>query len=352
MKKLKVISLFDGMSCGRIALDRVGIPVDSYHASEIEKYPIKVSEFNYPDIVHIGDVCDVDPDDYGDFDLIIGGSPCQSLSVAGTKGGIKTNDGKIVDSLEKYMFMKEMGYTYNKKTSKYFTTSSLFWEFVRIYRGIKVHNPDVKFLLENVVNDKWEPLITRELGVNAIHINSSMVSAQNRDRHYWTNITVEPLKYNGYNLGEIIPGAVSGAGSRGVPQKDWVYSPENPKKHKAKLTVRKDGLANCLTASGGKACRRYQDIDGDIQDITVSNAEQLQTVPVGYTRVPGVSDAQRFKMLGNGWTVDVISHIFKNLKQDTNPFSRVVEMAKETPNDFELGGKVRRFVNETSTVKN
>jgi len=316
MKKRKVISLFDGMSCGRIAMDVSGLPVDVYHASEVDKWAMMVSSYNYPDSKLIGDVCNIDPDDYHDFDLVIGGSPCQSLSVAGKVKGITTNDGQIVDSLEKYMFLKEMGYGYDKKSSTYFTTSSLFWEFVRIYRGIQKHNPDVKFLLENVVNNRWAELITNELGVEPVLINSSMVSAQNRERHYWTNIDYTPLKYNGYNIGEIIPGSVSGAGSRGVPQKNWVKTPENPFKHKQKTTIRKDGLANCLTASGGKITRKYLHTDGDIKVIDIKQAEQLQTVPVGYTDVPGVSEHQRFRMLGNGWTVDVIAHFFECLKTE------------------------------------
>ena len=356
MRKLKVISLFDGMSCGRIALDKAGIPVDSYHASEIDKWATRVSSYNYHEIEHIGDVCKVEVENYDDYDLIIGGSPCQSLSIAGKKGGIRTNDGQIIDSLEKYMFLKEMGYGYDKTSSKYFTSSSLFWEFVRVYRGIKKSNPNVKFLLENVVNNEWESLISKELGVKPILINSSMVSAQNRERHYWTNIEMKPLEYNGYNLGEIIPGAVAGAGLRGVPQKDWVETPENPFKHKQKLTVRKDGLANCLTAGGGKLTRKYEDINGNIIDITVEQAEQLQTVPISYTNVPGVSESQRFKMLGNGWTVDVIKHFFECLKDElklksNEPFavlSRLVELHQATPNDFEFGGRAREIIRDYS----
>lgn len=319
MKRLKVLSLFDGMSCGRIALHRAGIPVDKYFASEVDKPAMRVSSINYPEIHHIGDVCHVDPNDFRNIDLIIGGSPCQSISIAGKKKGIRSNDGFPVDFLEKYMAMKEMGYNYDQKNPRSFTMSSLFWEYVRIYRGIKKHNPKVKFLLENVVNKQWAELITIELEVEPIMVNSSMVSAQNRERHYWTNIQHPPFVYNGYNLGEIIPGAVSGAGFRGVPQKNWVKSEDNPYKHVQRLTVRKDGLANCLTASGGKLCRKYQDINGNIFDISIEEAERLQTVPVGYTDVPGVSESQRFKMLGNGWTVDVIAHFFKGLKSDLQP---------------------------------
>jgi site-specific DNA-cytosine methylase len=279
---------------------------------------MRVSSINYPEIHHIGDVCLVDPNDFRDIDLIIGGSPCQSISIAGKKKGIRSNDGYPVDFLEKYMAMKEMGYNYDQKNPRSFTTSSLFWEYIRILRGIQKHNPNVKFLLENVVNKQWAELITNELGVEPIMINSSMVSAQNRERHYWTNINVDPIQYNGYTLGEIVPGAVAGAGFRGVPQKNWTYSPENPHKHVQKLTVRDDGLANCLTASPG-ATRLYYHVDHQLIKLTVEDAERLQTVPVGYTDVHGVSESQRFKMLGNGWTVDVIAHFFKGLKKELSP---------------------------------
>ena len=317
MKKLKVISLFDGMSNGRIALERSGIPVDRYYASEIDKWAMMVSGHNYPMITQLGNICDLDPADFADFDLVIGGSPCQSLSVAGNGKGITTNDGMVIDSLGKYLFLKEvMGYTYDDNSSKYFTESSLFWEYIRIYRGIKKYNPDVKFLLENVVNRFWEPLISKELGVNPHRINSSTVVAQNRDRYYWTNIETTEIRkrHYGLTLDSIIPGAVSGAGSRGVPQKDWVYSPENQYLHKQHTTVRKDGLANCLTASAGNTTRQYQNTNGDLKIISIEEAEQLQTVPVGYTDVSGVSEYQRFRMLGNGWTVDVIAHFFNCLK--------------------------------------
>ena len=319
MRKLKVISLFDGMSCGRIALDVSGIPVDRYHASEIEPKPIMVSEHNYPMITQVGNVCDLDPADFKDFDLLIGGSPCQSMSVAGKGHGITTTDGMVVDTLGKYLFLKEvMGYNYEEGSLKRFNASALFWEYVRIYRGIQKYNPDVKFLLENVVNKFWAPLISKELGVNPHHINSSVVVAQNRDRHYWTNIEYTPIRrrHYGLTLDSIIPNAVSGAGSRGVPQKNWVKTPDNPVLHKPNFTVRKDGLANCLTASAGSTCRKYQDKNGDIQVINVQQAEQLQTVPVGYTDVPGVSDFQKFKMLGNGWTVEVIAHFFSCLRKE------------------------------------
>ena len=323
MEEKHVMSLFDGMGCGAEALTRAIIPVGSYTAAEIDKHAMKVAKHNHTYIDHIGDICNIDPADYKHIDIIIGGSPCQSISAAGKLRGITTNDGQVVDSLGKYLLLKELGYTYDKRSLKYFNSSCLFWEYVRIYRGIKKHNPNVKFLLENVVNKFWGLLITNELGVNPIRINSSVVIPQNRDRYYWTNIKYTPIKNRNLILDEIIQGAVCGAGTRGVPQKNWKYSKKNPFLHVQKTTLRKDNFANCLTAGGGKLTRKYADIYGEIQIINIDQAEMLQTLPVGYTDVPGVSEHQRFKMLGNGWTVDVISHFFKCWKMLLNRLSQL-----------------------------
>ena len=316
MKSLNVLSLCDGMSCGRLALDDAGIPVKYYAASEIDKPAMKVSKHNYVDIDHVGDVCNLRATNFRNIDLIIGGSPCQSISTAGNLHGITTSDGKVVSSLNQYLWLKTYGYGYDTTKEYHFTASCLFWEYVRIYRGIKSYNPDVKFLLENVYNKFWGHLITQELGVDPIRINSSSVIPQNRDRYYWTNINYIPIRkrHYGLTLDSIIPDAVAGAGSRGKPQKNWTYSPENPYLHVQKTTVRKDHLANCLTASGGSICRKYLSTDGDIKVINIEQAEQLQTVPMGYTDVPGVSLHQRFRMLGNGWTVAVIAYFFTCLK--------------------------------------
>jgi len=327
MRELKVLSFFDGMACGAESLDRARVPISSYHAAEIDKPAMAVAKWNFPHINHIGDVCDIDPNDYLDTDLMIGGSPCQSFSVAGNKTGLTTNDGQLVDSLGKYLLLKSMGYGYDKSSLTYFNSSCIFWEFVRVYRAIKAVNPNVKFLLENVVNTKWEEFISKEMGVKPIRINSSEVAPHNRDRYYWTDIMFIPMRkrHDGLTLDSIIPDAVSGAGSRGVAQKNWVYSPENPFKYKQKLTVRKDGLANCLTASAAATCRKYLSKTGEIKTINIEQAEQLQTVPAGFTAAPGVSEYQRFKMLGNGWTIDVIAHFFRCLKYEIETKEEVLD---------------------------
>lgn len=326
MKSQNILSLFDGMSNGRLGLDEAGIPINYYGASEIDKHAMAVSNHNFFDIDQVGDICELDPKDYKHIDILMGGSPCQSISGAGKLLGITTSDGIVVSSLEQYMWLKSMGYGYNKNDTFRFTASCLFWEYVRIYRGIREYNPDVKFLLENVYNKFWGYLITKEMGVDPIRINSSDFIPQNRDRYYWTNINYIPIRKRNYGLTLdcIIPDAVAGAGSRGKPQKNWTYSPENPYLHKQKTTVRKDGLANCLTASGGSICRKYLSTDGNIKVIDIEQAEMLQTVPIGYTNAPGVSEHQRFRMLGNGWTVSVIAYFFRCLKLETERKERVL----------------------------
>jgi len=340
MKAIKVLSFYDGMAGGYEALLRAGIPIETYSAAEIDPWAIKVAMYNHPDIKNIWDVCDVDPMDHIDTNIMFGGSPCQGFSIAGKKTGLTTNRGHLVDSLEFYNQLKKDGYDYDKSSSKYFNTSCLIWEQIRVYRGIKDHNPNLKFFFENVVSKKWAKFISKELGCEPIRINSSVVSAQNRDRYYWTDIEYTPIPVSVIPLNDVIFDAFAGAGTRGVKQKDWVYSKDNPFKHLAHATVRTDGLANCLTASGGRICRKYlpnsinvnefhklyskaktkeqkkKVTDKYFKDISITQAEQLQTVTPGYTNVPGVSEAQRFKMLGNGWTIDVITHFFRCYKKE------------------------------------
>jgi DNA-cytosine methyltransferase len=161
---MKVLSLFDGMSCGMIALDRLGIKVDKYYASEIDKYAIQVSQNNYPEIIQIGDVCDIKAEDYQDIDLILAGSPCQGFSFAG----------------------KQLAFDDPR--------SALFFEFIRLLKEIKPKY----FLLENVnMKKEFLDVISEQVsacypelpfGIERIKINSALVSAQNRVRWYWTNI--------------------------------------------------------------------------------------------------------------------------------------------------------------------
>jgi len=264
---MNVLSLFDGISCGRLALEKLNIPVANYYASEIDKNAIKISKRNFPDIKHINNVINITPDDYTNIHLLIGGSPCQSFSIAGDGSGF---NGK----------------------------SGLFWEFVRILKAVKPKY----FLLENVkMKKEWLDIISNELGVQPIIINSGLVSAQNRIRCYWTNIPNNQLPIDkGIKLSDIIPNA-KGAAKRNQVTKDGV---------KPFLNIRKDDKSNCIVSSYAKKLNGCV-INNEFRALTPEECEQLQTLPVGYTE--GVSESQRYKMIGNCWTVDIITHLFQNL---------------------------------------
>lgn len=179
---INVLSLFDGMSCGQQALERAGIAVDNYFASEIDKYAIQVTMANYPNTKQLGSVVNVNGYDLPKIDLLIGGSPCQSFSFAGKRKGMSTKCETEILTLQHYLELKADGYEFEGQ-------SYLFWEFMRLLNECKPKY----FLLENVeMGEKWEKVLSKAIGVNGIHINSSLVSAQNRKRIYWTNIGMKP----------------------------------------------------------------------------------------------------------------------------------------------------------------
>lgn len=180
--KLNILSLFDGMSCGQQALERAGIKVDNYFASEIDKYAMQVTMANYPDTKQLGSVVNVNGSNLPKIDLLIGGSPCQSFSFAGKRKGMATKCETEILTLDHYLELKADGYEFEGQ-------SYLFWEFMRLLNECKPKY----FLLENVeMGEKWEKVLSKAIGVNGIHINSSLVSAQNRKRIYWTNIGMQP----------------------------------------------------------------------------------------------------------------------------------------------------------------
>lgn len=179
---MNVLSLFDGMSCGQIALKELNIFIDTYYASEIDRFAIAQTQLNFPNTIQIGDVKKVNVLDLQPIDLLIRGSPCTNLSFAGTRKGLCTKENIEIVSLEQYLELKEQGFEFEGQ-------SYLFWEYMRILTEIREYNPNVLFLLENVeMGKKWETVFNKAIGIQGIHINSSLVSAQSRKRIYWTNI--------------------------------------------------------------------------------------------------------------------------------------------------------------------
>jgi len=278
---MNVLSLFDGMSCGQIALNRAGIKYDKYFASEIDKYAIQVTQHNYPETIQIGDILEVKGSDLPKIDIMFGGSPCQGFSFAGKR--LNFEDPR----------------------------SKLFFEFVRLKEEL---NPKY-FLLENVkMKKEHEQVITEHMGVEPIRINSNLVSAQNRERLYWTNIPgIEQPEDKGILVKDIID--YTGE-HKTLPPKTIQAQLYYAKNYKA--TGKAPTLTRELAHGWGKNITpkcylEIKTVTGEDRLFSPLECERLQTVPDNYSSM--VSNTQRFNMLGNGWTVDVITHIFKNIKQ-------------------------------------
>ena len=182
-----VFSAFDGMSCGQIAFKELGIKVDKYYASEVDKYAIMQTQHNFPNTIQLGSIVDVDVSKLDPIDILIGGSPCQSFSFAGKRNGMTTVENEEIYTLDRYLELKSEGFQFEGQ-------SYLFWEYMRILTDIRKYNPNVKFLLENVeMGNKWERVLSEAIGVFGVHINSALLSAQNRKRIYWTNFRVKEV---------------------------------------------------------------------------------------------------------------------------------------------------------------
>lgn len=176
-----VLSLFDGHSGCQIALKELGIIPKKYFASEIDKHAIKATMQNFPNTIQLGSVVDIDVSKLPKIDLLSGGSPCQSFSFAGKRKGMSTVCEIEILTLEHYLQLKSEGYEFEGQ-------SYLFWEYMRVLTELKKVNPDILFLLENVeMGKKWEGVLSKAIGINGLHINSALVSAQNRERIYWLN---------------------------------------------------------------------------------------------------------------------------------------------------------------------
>lgn len=384
---MKVLSLFDGTSCGKVALERAGIEVDQYYASEIDEGAIAISKERHPDIIHLGSVTDWKNwgIDFSEIDLLIGGSPCVGFSIAGKQLNFKDPQSK------------------------------LFFEYVDILNEIKKANPNVKFLLENVkMKKEYENVITGYLGVEPIAIDSALVSAQRRKRLYWTNIegVLQP-EDKGIMLKDIVHENVDldtamseswckwfsermdklleksfvainpekaitmtarqYANWQGnfvfealqkyvIPYDDALHILDNVSKSGRLMYFNSGGQGDRVYSAGGKGVtlcgegggrgakmgcylignvefndfsdarladgqwfygltdvsRKPVLVKGYIRKLTPIECERLQTLPDGYTQAmfkgKPISDAKRYKALGNGWTVDVIAYILRNLK--------------------------------------
>ena len=318
---MNVLSLFDGMSCGQLALQRANIDVENYFACEIDKYAIQITQKNFPDTFQWGDVTKIKLPTRGSIDLLMGGSPCQGFSFAGHQ--LNFDDPR----------------------------SKLFFDFVDILEKVKPKY----FLLENVrMKKESQDVITKYLGVEPIAINSALMSAQNRNRLYWTNIpNVTQPQDKGIVLADILedlpfdeaPNYLKGTWC-GRVRGDLVKSVDDDKAHCLTASMYKGqiptfvkskkpiqvGMANdikgfdiikrvyspqgkspTLTTMQGGHRQPKVAMDNLYRKLTPLECERLQTLPDNYTE--GVSKTQRYKMIGNGWTVDVIAHILKGVQQ-------------------------------------
>ena len=291
---INVLSMFDGMSCGQLALQRAGVKVDKYFSSEIDKHAIAVTQANFPGTVQLGDIQTIGKSEIEELkkhtiDLVIGGSPCQGLSFAGKN--LNFDDPR----------------------------SKLFFNFVGILKALKPRY----FLLENVrMNKRSQSKITELLGVEPVVINSNLVSAQNRHRLYWTNIPFDMPEDRGLVLQDILQPAEEvdakySAGERllanfkGGNQLNSSYKSQANTIH----DIEKPSPALMAGTHGYAHGHINLGISPDnkkiIRKLTPTEFARLQTVPDGYCGA--ATDTQKYKMLGNGWTVDVVANIFKGV---------------------------------------
>jgi len=308
---MNVLSLFDGMSCGQIALNKLGIKYNKYFASEIDKYAIKVTQDNFPKTIHLGDIKKIDFKSLPKIDLLMGGSPCQGFSIAGKH--LNFNDPR----------------------------SALFFEYIRALHDLKPKY----FLLENVkMKKEHQEIISEYMGVEPVMINSSLLSAQNRVRLYWTNLPISQPKDRKIYLKDVLENGLVDRDKSycidanyfkgtnveqyllkkrrqvvfektdkplklgGIHGKTGKVSQGGRVYHESGKSVTLMGLSGGWEGKTGL----YHD-DYCIRKLTVLECKRLQTVPDDYKM--NVSNTQAYKMLGNGWTVDVIVHILKGMKK-------------------------------------
>jgi len=294
---MNVLSLFDGISCGYIALERAGINVDRYVAYEIDENAITISKNNYPDIEHKGDVVKADFTEYKGYDLILAGFPCQDLS-------INTKDRQGLKG----------------------ERSGLFWELVRAIKEVKPRY----FLVENnyKMPKEDEAIITETLGVKPIMINSALLSGQTRKLLYWTNIATSQPQDKKIVVNDIITNEKREdllsltLFNEKINNKEYIAAPRRigtiGKGGQGERVYSLYGKSVTITANGGGrgAKTGLYLINNTVRKLIPLECERLQTLPDNYTA--GLSDTARVKAIGNGWTVDVIAHILKGLNKVAN----------------------------------
>lgn len=245
---INVLSCFDGISAGRLALGRAGVEVNKYYRSEVDKFADKVAMHHFPNDVQLGDVTKWREwnIDWSSIDMLIGGSPCQGFSFAGKQAGTKAvlnGEEILVTDREKYLEMKSQG-------AEFLSQSHLFWEFVLILDHIKLHNPNVKFLLENVkMKKELLEMIDTAMGVKSVVINSALVSGQNRVRHYWCNWEITQPEDKGILLKDVLEDTVAPEFELSDAAIDYMGRLRNGKPRWEYHKNPVDGKAACLTAN-------------------------------------------------------------------------------------------------------
>lgn len=280
-----VLSLFDGISTGQLALERAGIDVSRYHASEIDENAVKITVKHFPNTYLVGDVTKLESKWFKGVDLLIGGSPCQGFSVSG-----------------KRMYFKD-------------DRSKLLLDYVRLKNELQPK----WFLLENVKMPKHcTDIIDELLGVKHVVINSKLFSAQDRKRLYWTNIPIAELPNNPLVVNDILESNVTGYTSDytaplirlNPPKRKIGYFGKDSQANRVYDPSYK-GVCLCGEAGGGGGKTGFYEINGVVRKLTPVECERMQTMPDNYTE--GLTDSQRYRALGNGWTCDVIAHIFRGI---------------------------------------
>jgi DNA (cytosine-5)-methyltransferase 3A len=316
MKPTVLFSSFAGYGGSILSAKFAGLDVVKHYSSEVEETSIKVLQAHSPNTIQVGDIRNINPKDYLNVTHIDGGSPCQCLSFAGKKKGFATKTEIEILTLEHYLQLKGEGFEFEGQ-------SYLFWEFVRVYQGIRdlqIANgiEPLTFLLENVnMTQKWQDVISSALNVKPILFDAAVVWGQSRVRLFWTNIEgVTVPEDRGITIGDLIPNAVGGVGFRGRKMK-------GDSKYSYPMTQRKDGKSNCLVTSMGSTSKDgksygtgfYETTSGQVKKLTIGQMEILQGLEEGYTNVEGVCDTKRIKMIGNGWCIPVTGHIMSFLKK-------------------------------------